>query len=233
MPASERETTDSQPAAEPIYQGLLTAIMEHRLAAGTKLVEERLCEATGAGRPRIRQVLARLAHEQLVTLVPNKGAFVAQPSVEEARDVFQTRRIIEPELAAMLARACGPAQAKRLREHIAAEHAARERGDRAATIRLSGEYHVLIAEMAGNHVLERLIRETVSRTCLIITLYDRPGLPACPEHEHYTLTEAITAGDAARAHDLMREHLEHIEHSLDLHTTPTSALDLESIFKRA
>ena len=87
--------------------------------------------------------------------------------------------------------------------------------------------------MAGNHVLERLIRETVSRTCLIITLYDRPGLPACPEHEHDTLTEAITAGDAARAHDLMREHLEHIEHSLDLHTTPTSALDLESIFKRA
>ena len=72
MPASERETTDSQPAAEPIYQGLLTAIMEHRLAAGTKLVEERLCEATGAGRPRIRQVLARLAHEQLVTLVPTR-----------------------------------------------------------------------------------------------------------------------------------------------------------------
>ncbi|CAJ0724849.1 FCD domain-containing protein [Ralstonia mannitolilytica] len=75
-------------------------------------------------------------------------------------------------------------------------------------------------------------REAVSRTCLIITLYDRPGPPACPEHEHDTLTEAIATRNVERAHDLMREHFQHIEQSLELHATPTSALDLESIFKR-
>ncbi len=217
---------------EGIYQDLLNAIMEHRLLAGTKLVEERLCEVTGASRARIRQVFARLAHEKLVTLVPNRGAFISSPSIEEARQVFQARRLVEPELAGLLATTATSAQVRGLRRHIQQEDNARARGDRAAVIRLSGEFHIVLAEMAGNAILEKLIREMVSLTCLIITLYDRPGAPACPEDEHRMLVDAIERHDATQAQAIMAEHLEHIEGSLDLTARETGAPDFYSIFSK-
>ncbi|XQU76738.1 GntR family transcriptional regulator [Cupriavidus sp. H18C2] len=217
---------------EGIYQDLLNAIMEHRLLAGTKLVEERLCEVTGASRARIRQVFARLAHEKLVTLVPNRGAFISSPSIEEARQVFQARRLVEPELAGVLATTATAAQIRGLRRHIRQEDDARARGDRAAVIRLSGEFHIVLAEMAGNAILEKLIREMVSLTCLIITLYDRPGAPACPEHEHRMLVDAIEQRNTAQAQATMAEHLAHIEGSLDLTVRETGAPDFYSIFSK-
>ncbi|UXC35635.1 GntR family transcriptional regulator [Cupriavidus gilardii] len=229
---SPENGTAEASATEAIYLSLLSAIMEHRLLAGTKLVEERLCEVTGASRARIRQVFARLAHEKLVTLVPNRGAFIASPTVEEAHQVFQTRQVIEPELAATLARHATPAKVRSLQRHVQEEDAARARGDRAAVIRLSGEFHILLAEMAGNAILEKVIREMVSLTCLIITLYDRPGAPACPEHEHRELIAAIEKRDEGAARAVMREHLEHIEGSLDLTVTEVGAPDFYSIFNK-
>lgn len=229
---SPENGTAEASATEAIYLSLLSAIMEHRLLAGTKLVEERLCEVTGASRARIRQVFARLAHEKLVTLVPNRGAFIASPTVEEAHQVFQTRQFIEPELAATLARHATPAKVRSLQRHVQEEDAARARGDRAAVIRLSGEFHILLAEMAGNAILEKVIREMVSLTCLIITLYDRPGAPACPEHEHRELIAAIEKRDEGAARAVMREHLEHIEGSLDLTVTEVGAPDFYSIFNK-
>ncbi|WP_444634876.1 GntR family transcriptional regulator [Cupriavidus oxalaticus] len=231
-PAGNESAAGEASATEAIYLGLLTAIMEHRLLAGTKLVEERLCEVTGASRARIRQVFARLAHEKLVTLVPNRGAFVSSPTVDEAREVFQARRVVEPALAAELALGATPAKVRSLRRHAMEEDNARARGDRAAMIRLSGEFHILLAEMAGNAILEKLIREMVSLTCLIITLYDRPGAPACAEHEHRQLIDAIEQRDAARASALMAEHLEHIEGSLDLSMPDSGAPDFYSIFSK-
>lgn len=215
---------------ESIYLGLLTAIMEHRLLAGTRLVEERLCEVTGASRARIRQVFARLAHEKLITLVPNRGAFVSSPTVEEARQIFQARRFVEPQVAAVLAQTATPARVRSLRRHAQEEDRARARGDRAAIIRLSGEFHILLADMAGNPILEKLVREMVSLTCLIITLYDRPGAPACPEHEHAGLIDAIERGDEREASARMADHLVHIEQSLDLSVRDSSAPDFRTIF---
>ncbi|WP_366481278.1 GntR family transcriptional regulator [Aquabacterium sp.] len=62
---------------------------------GTKLVEDKLGQAFGVSRTRIRQVLIRLAQEQVITLRPNKGASVAEPTVDEAREVFEARAVVE------------------------------------------------------------------------------------------------------------------------------------------
>src|SRR4051812_6679393 len=81
-----------------IYERIVDAILDHRLAPGTKLVEEKLGRAFGVSRTRIRQVLVRLASEQLVVLSLNRGAAVACPTPEEAREVFGARQLIEPTL---------------------------------------------------------------------------------------------------------------------------------------
>lgn len=217
--------------AEEIYNRILLAITERRLLPGARLVEERLVEVTGASRTRIRQVLARLAHEQLVTLIPNKGACIASPSIEEAQELFYTRRLVEPGMVATLAKTITPAQLKLLQRHVAKEQEARSQRNNRAIIRLSGEFHTHIAEMVGSHMLLRIMRELTTFTCLIITLYDKPSVSACSEHEHAELVSCFEQGDAEGAYKIMHDHLVNIEQALDL-TDPEDMLpDFEEIFQ--
>lgn len=215
---------------EGIYERLVAAIFEHRLPPGTKLGEEGLAAIFGVTRARIRAVLPRLAHEGLVSLEPNRGAFVAQPTAEQARDVFEARRLIEPGIATRLARQPERSGAvARLRQHVAAERRARAAGEVRLIVRLSGEFHVLLAELSGNSVLAKAMRGLASLTCLIIALYDRPTTPSCLGEEHGEIADAIAAGDGRRAASLMVEHLNHVERELDLSMGADKPVDLAAV----
>jgi DNA-binding GntR family transcriptional regulator len=218
------------PSVDAIHQRILGAIVEHRLPPGTKLGEERLAGVFGVSRTLIRQVIERLAHDRIVTVVPNRGAFVSSPTVEEAREVFAARRVIEPELIRQALRAATPADIKRLRAHVAKESAAREAHDKRAIIRLSGDFHALVAEIAGNRYLAKTLRELETLTCLVIILYDAPNVPACPYHEHADLVDLIEARDERRAAEQMVEHLRHVEASLEFERAADGEIDFESVF---
>lgn len=216
-------------AEDAIYDRLLESIFEHRLPPGTKLGEDRLAAIYGVSRARIRRVLPRLAHEGVVTLEPNRGAFVARPSVAEARDVFEARRVLEPGIVErFLQQRDRKMLVSRLRHCVAAERRARAAGDTRGIVRLSGEFHMLLAEMAGNLLMARIMRELASLTCLIIALYDKPSVPSCLGEEHAEIVEALAEGDAGRATKLMIHHLEHVEENLDLTVAESGPVDLES-----
>lgn len=216
------------PGEDAIYESVLAAIFEHRLAPGTKLGEDHLARIFGVSRARIRRVLPQLAHEGVVTLEPNRGAFVASPTVEDARNVFELRRVIEPGvIERLLAQPERRAIVARLREHVALERRARAAGDTRAIVRLSGEFHMLMAERSGNALLVKTMRELASLTCLIIALYDKPSVPSCLGEEHGNIVDAVASGDAPRAIRRMIEHLEHVEKNLDLTITEAVTLDLE------
>jgi DNA-binding GntR family transcriptional regulator len=216
------------PSEEAIYEKILAAIFDHRLSPGTKLGEDRLASIFGVSRARIRRVLPRLAHEGVVTLEPNRGAFVAKPSVAEARDVFQARRLIEPGIVENLTRQPDVAATlAKLRRHVAAEARARAASDVRAIVRLSGEFHMLLAAGAGNALLAKTMRELASLTCLIIALYDRPTVPSCLGEEHGDIVQAIAAGERARAAELMVQHLNHVETNLDLTAVEAAPVELE------
>ncbi|MBN4678517.1 GntR family transcriptional regulator, partial [Pandoraea nosoerga] len=134
------------------------AILEHRLAPGTKLGEDRLATIFATSRAKGREVLARLAHEQIVELVAQRGAFLAKPTIEQAQDVFEARRLIEPGVLRRLIRTLDDTKKQRLQRHIELEADARRREDKRAIVRLSGEFHVLLAELAGNSALARSMR---------------------------------------------------------------------------
>ena len=229
-PSSPKRRKRSPIDAETIYGRVVDAIMEHRLAPGRKLVEEKLAEVFGVSRTIIRQVLVRLAHEMIVTLIPNRGAFVTSPTVEEAKEVFELRRLIEPALARRLAAAGTAEQCAGLRAIIEREAVARDANDRHAIIRLSGEFHIRMAEMAGGSVMVKTMRELASLTCLIIILYDAPGVRACPPNEHLELIEAIEAHDGDLVAERMVRHLHHVEESLNLSTGFVEEEDLDRIF---
>jgi DNA-binding GntR family transcriptional regulator len=228
--ASRRKQTRAVMDVEGIYQRIQLGILERRLLPGAKLAEERLAEVTGVSRTKIRQVLARLAHEQIVTLIPNRGAYVAQPTVEEACEMFEARRLLEPPLVAKLCGQATPEDVAVLRRHLAEEKEAREQDDLRRIIRLSGLFHIHLVDMVAGGFLARAIRELTSLTCLIITLYDSPTASACPQNEHSDLVDLIEAGDAEGAHSLMLEHLTHIEHSLNLKGAQPLEPDFDELF---
>ena len=214
--------------ADHIYDRILGAIVEQALPPGTKLGEEQLCDIFGVGRGVIRRTLLRLAGDRVIDLLPHRGAFVAKPSIEEARQVFAARRVLEADVVREVARAgLQPGQIARLRRHLAQEHAAHVEGDRGAVIRLSGALHLLLAELAGNLVIVRFLRELVARTSLIIAIFEAPAVSCCPYDEHAALIEAIIDG---RGEAAMRTHLEDIEARLRLDRTPPPAtVDLRRI----
>lgn len=227
---SLRAGRKSTMSADDIYERILGAIFERRLPPGTQLVEERLAGVFGVSRTKVRQAIGRLAHDCIVTLYANRGAFVSRPSVADAREVFAARRVIEPELIRELARAASAGQVARLRAHVAKESAAHRGQDRRGLITLSGEFHLLVAEMAGNGVLTRTMRELESLTCLAIITYDTPSTTLCPHEEHAGLVDAIEARDPDRAAAAMRAHLHHVETALDLTEHRPPEIAFEEIF---
>ena len=214
--------------ADEIVENISNAILEHRLVPGTKLGEDRLAAIYGTNRPRIREVLARLSHEQVVELVPQRGAFVAKPTVEQARDVFEARRLIEPGVLERLVQNFNEEKLGRLQDHLGQEEEARRIHDKHAVVRLSGEFLTLLAELAGNSLLARSMKELSTLTCLTISLYDAPTASSCRVDEHSAIVDAIRAGDLPLAQKLMLRHLSHIEDSLDLNSE-TEDVDLESV----
>lgn len=221
---------------DDIYERMISAVLDHQLPPGTKLVEDRLAEAFGVSRTRIRPVLVRLANEQVVTLTPNRGATIAEPTEQEAREVFEVRCLIEPTLVERFVAQASAADIQVLTKRIREEEAARAAGDMRRAIRLSGDFHLHIADRAGHDTLGRILRELVSRTSLILMAYSsshsqvREEATACGCQEHRALLAAIRLRDAREAARLMREHLQRLEAGLRFAPDRTASPDLGALF---
>ncbi len=218
-----------------IYERMVATILDHRLPPGTKLVEDRLATAFGVSRTRIRPVLVRLANEQIVTLTLNRGATVAQPSEAEAREVFEVRRMIEPTLIACFIKQASGDDIAVLSQCIAQEEDARRVGDMRRAIRLSGDFHLHIANASQHQTLGRILRELVSRTSLILMTYRADVQPQsessrCGCQEHRALLDAIRLRDAREAARLMGEHLAQLESQLQFSQGDDAVPDLLSLF---
>lgn len=192
--------------AQSVYRALRRAIIEQALKPGMKLPEDSIGEQLGVSRTLVREAFSRLSVEGLVELKPNKGASVAYPTLEEARDVFDVRRGLERLVAENLAGRLTAAQFTELEAHIRQEEKAHGR-DGPESIRLAGEFHIRLAEMTGNALLIRYVQEVSSRCSLILAIYGRPHSSECAVSEHRQIIEALRDGDAARAAELMDQHL--------------------------
>ena len=212
-----------------VYAHIFDAILEQRLAPGTKLSEEALGEIFGVSRTIIRRALSRLAHEGVVLLRPNRGAVVASPSVDEARQIFFARRLVERAITELAVQHASDAQLAELRQMVSDERDCFARGDRGAGIRLSGEFHLKLAEAAKNAPLISFQRSLISQTSLIIAQYESGSRSHCSYDEHNELIDAIAARDTELAVRLMLHHMDHIDSKLNLEEDSASG-DLHAVF---
>jgi DNA-binding GntR family transcriptional regulator len=197
-----------------IVEALTKAIVEHRLQPGSKLAEQKLADHFGVSRTLVRQALFQLSQNRLITMEPARGAFVAAPSVDEARQVFAVRRMLEAEMTRAFMREATPAKLQALRDHLAEEHGAVIREDVPGRTELLRDFHVRIAELMGNEVLAQLLGELISRCALITLMYQTHSAAEHSSEEHAAIVSAWAAGDEALAVQLMNDHLAHVEASL-------------------
>ncbi len=201
-------------ATHTIVEALTRAIVEHRLLPGAKLAEQKLADHFGVSRTLVRQALFQLAQNKLIRLEPARGAFVSAPSVDEARQVFAVRRMLEAEMTRAFMQVAMPEHIAALREHIAQERQAVAREDVPGRTELLGDFHVRMAELMGNVVLAQILGELISRCALITLMYQSRHEAEHSTDEHAAIVDAMAAGDTERAVALMNTHLDHVEASL-------------------
>lgn len=216
-----------------IYEEIHRAIAERRLLPGAKLTEEALCEIFNVSRARIRKVLLLLAKENVVQIEPNRGAFVWRPTVRDARNVLDARRVIEMEIINGCVAHATAADFAEMRRVIAEEDKALAAGDYSRSMRLSGEFHMALAQSAQNPILSEFLAGLISRCYLILATYQKRDAQICPQRDHEDLVALLEKRDLAGSLAAQRHHFDHIESELDLSEKQPAGLTLKQIFTPA
>ena len=202
---------DSTTLAERMYAEIYHAIMGMKLAPETKLTEKDLCEIYGLPRHQVRQVLAKLESDGLVDIKANRGAFIANPSEHEAREMFEVRMILEAAVLEKILPVLTPAVLAELSAMVEEERVAFRTGNRERWVKLSAEFHIALARLTGNETLVSAITKYVTRTTLLISSSHPATAGSCSFDEHLEILEAIRRKDLAAAVGVMRAHLAHCE----------------------
>lgn len=226
-----RSTAPRRPAGEDdAYQAIGDALLNGRLRPGAPLRERQLATIFAVSRGCIRKVLHRLGHEGRLDLLHNRGAFVPRPSLAEAQAIYEARRALEAGIAAVLASQITGAQLAELRSHVASEHRAAASGRRGDAVRLAGGFHILTADLLGNAELAQSVRKLVSRTQLMVSLYEPRVAWSCGAEEHEKILAALDRRDAPAAMQAMLEHLALVEQRVTAARNEADWLDVEEAF---
>jgi DNA-binding GntR family transcriptional regulator len=229
--ALAKKTTAPVMAADRVYDAIYAAVIDHRLAPGTRLREEELADTFAVSRTLVRQALHKLAQDGVIVLRPNRGAQVPEPTRRDGEHVFDARRVVECEVARRLVGKLSAEQVAELKQVVEAESRATRSQNKQEAIRLSGEFHLKLAQMSGNPIFVRLLEELLPTTSLLMALYKAPGEPMCVAHSHRALLQVISrGGSGAAAGTEMRRHLNEIERSLSQPAARTAA-PLRDVFK--
>jgi DNA-binding GntR family transcriptional regulator len=213
-----------------IVEALSKAIVEHRLQPGAKLVEQKLADHFGVSRTLVRQALYQLEQQRLVVIEPARGAFVASPSLQEAQEVFEVRRMLEAEMVRLFMRQISTPQIRALRDHLLQEKEAVSNENVPSRVALLGDFHVLIAKLLGNKVLEQMLSDLIARCALVTLMYQSAQAAKDSNREHVSIVAAIVTKDEAKAVQLMEEHLFNVVSSLTLDRKPPSH-DVADVFE--
>ena len=203
-------------STQRIVESITAAIVGRRLMPGTKLSEQKIADIFKVSRTLVRQALNQLTRDRLVVLEPARGAFVATPSVDEARQVFEVRQILEAALTQRLCTVITDAQVAQLRRHLQDEQSAVSNTDVSGRTRLLADFHVVLAQMLGNNVLAQLLTELLTRSSLIALMYQSSHSAEASLAEHVAIVNAFEQRDVKAAVRLTIEHLEHVEQNLRL-----------------
>ena len=201
-----------------IAQRVVESILAQKLAPGERLGEQELAELFGVSRTLVREGLMQLQARGFVEVQPRRGWYVVEPSVEQARDAFAARRIVE---TGILRESGRPLQSalRRMRQHIQQEKQAIADADPATRAFLLADFHVCLADCLGQKLLRDVLRDLTARTTLAATLYQSTHDAAESCAQHAAIVAALEKGNIDLAVERMLVHIGDVEQALQ----PTAA----------
>ena len=208
-------TLPARPSVDDLYSRILDAIFEQRIHSASRFTEESLAQMFGARRSDVRDVLTRLSHQHIILLRANHRPRVAELDAAQVRQALHARRLAEIMLVRLACQRPCAQDLKQLRALLDNERQCAERGP---AIRLSGEFHLQLAKMAGNAPLAHFLESLVPLTSLAIAQLDLQPQDYCAGQVHIEMVDAVEGGNAATAVMLMNRHMDHLEQTL-LNTT--------------
>lgn len=199
---------ETRSLAEVACDEIRRAIREGRIATGAHLTEMDLAAWLGMSRTPVREAMRRLQSEGLLLNQPYRGALVMRLDVDDMRQMFAVRELLEPAATAACAGRASAAEIAALREIL--EREARLLDDPIALIPLNRQFHDLILEAARNQFLSRAIAAVYSLIPLLgdSNLLDKPHAQEA-HAQHRAIVDAIERRDVRRAESLSREHVRH------------------------
>ena len=143
-------TSKKKASDKEIYQEIFDAILSFRLRPGTKLTEENLSTIFNVGRNTIRSALLRLSQDHIIEIIPNKGAYIASPTVKQARDILEARKLIEVAIVKDVIKHATTNDYNLLRQIVSAEQDNIIEEHMVEGIQLGGDFHLMLAKISKN-----------------------------------------------------------------------------------
>jgi DNA-binding GntR family transcriptional regulator len=195
---------------------LRSAISAGVFKPGQRLIERELCELTGVGRTSIREAVRQLEAEGLITSVPHRGPVVTRVSVEEARQLYAVRALLEGAAGRAFAERRPAEPLAQMFKSVGELEVAAKAGNREALIKAKTRFYDALMRGCGNVFIQQMLTNLHNRvTMLRATSMTHPGRLQKSLKEIRNIADLIAAGDAAGAEKARIDHI---------HTASTVAL---------
>lgn len=227
------ESMDDAPIEDVLAARIRSSVSDGQLPAGTKLPEEVLADLWSVNRARVRTVLQRLSFEDLVELKRNRGAFISSPSLKEAKDVFEARRVIERVTTEIVTRTILTPKLNALREQLDGRERTFLHGNRQQAIASISAFHRSLAALAHNESLAGALERLILRSALILGLYGTADTFARAAAHYGTLLAEIERGESIAAARTMERCLFTLEKGLDLRPSAPRIIDITRVLAGA
>ncbi len=203
--------TANDDVTERIRSTLAAAIGEGALKPGVKILEDAIADHFGVSRTVVRGALGVLESDHLLERKKNRGTFVAEPGIAEAKALFEARRKLEHVILELVMDRATIDQLDALEKLTDEEEHIHHHGDEKSKTVLSGKFHVVLAELGGNAVMTEMLSKIVARLSLVMSLYEEERKDDCGADHHRLIVTALKGKDLAKAQQLMDHHLADIE----------------------
>ena len=211
---------DYKPLRDVVFENLRKAILEGKLKSGQRLMEVQLAEQLGVSRTPIREAIRKLELEGLVVMLPRKGAYVANISVKDLRDVLEIRASLEG-LGACLAAERRSDEDIKILEKIEVEfEQAVKTEDVDLLLKKDVEFHEYIFKAANNKKLEKMINSLWEQVQRFRTTYvsdSNSSISLIDEHQN--ILNSIKEGNVVNAKKYAIEHIKKAEEFMLEHCT--------------
>lgn len=196
---------DQKPLWQHGHDVLKEMIIHRERKPGERLNEQSLSEQFGVSRGPIRDAILSLQRDGWVEVQHNYEVFVKVPGCQEAEQLFEIRRILESEAAAMAAKRISQSQLDQLKDIINHGYKAQTEKILDASISLNTQFHRVVSEASGNAILARLMEHVEKQVVWFLSaVLSFRGDESWPEHQQ--LFDALKAGDSKSVAEIMSKH---------------------------